>query len=165
MGLKRIARHLLTPPWYLHRVFPKRALAAIERAVAEAESTHNGQIRFAIEASLHPAMLLRGQTARDRAVDVFSHLRVWDTERNNGVLIYLLLADRDVEIVADRGVHKHVGAAEWERICQAMEAQFRAGRFEDGTIAGIRAVGEHLARHYPGAGPKPNELPDAPVIL
>jgi uncharacterized membrane protein len=165
MTLKRIARHMLMPPWFLHRVFPKRTLAAIERAISEAEAAHDGQIRFAIEASLHPAALLRGQTARGRALDVFSHLRVWDTERNNGVLIYLLLADRDVEIVADRGVHKHVGPAEWERICRDMEAQFRAGRFEDGVISGVRAVSEHLVRHYPSAGPKPNELPDAPVVL
>jgi uncharacterized membrane protein len=165
MNLARIARHLLFPPWQLHRLFPRRVLAAIERTVAETEATHEGQIRFAIEASLHPGLLLRGQSARARAVDVFSQLRVWDTGRNNGVLVYLLLADHKVEIIADRGVHKHVGTTEWERICHTMEERFRTGRFEEGVIGGIRAVGEHLARHYPGSGSNPNELPDKPVIL
>ncbi len=109
--------------------------------------------------------LLAGQTARQRAIEVFSQLRVWDTEHNNGVLIYLLLADRDVEIVADRGVHAKLGQATWEAVCQEMEAAFRQGKFEEGVIAGIRSVGAHLARHYPQVGTKTNELPDRPVLI
>jgi uncharacterized membrane protein len=128
-------------------MFPAPLLQAIEQAIREGESMHAGQIRFAVEHSLDLPYLLRGVSARARAVDVFSLLRVWDTEHNNGVLIYLLLADRDVEIVADRGVHARVGAEGWEQICRAMEAAFRRGDFEGGVLGGIRAVSEHLQRH------------------
>ncbi len=149
----------------MRRAFPQRALDAIERAIREAEVRHAGQIRFAVEAALDLPPLLAGQTARGRAIDVFSQLRVWDTEHNNGVLIYLLLADRDVEIVADRGIHARLGAETWEAICREMEAAFRNGQFEAGVLAGIHAVGEHLARHFPPRGEKPNEMPDRPVVL
>ena len=109
--------------------------------------------------------LLHDRSARERAVEVFSHLRVWDTERNNGVLIYLLIADRRVEIVADRGIHRDVGPQGWEAICREMERSFRQGRFEQGVVEGIRAVASHLVRHYPASGANENELPDEPVIL
>ncbi|MFZ5877269.1 MAG: TPM domain-containing protein [Nitrospirota bacterium] len=161
----RLVRHLVSPPWRVRTAFPSRTMRAIERAIRESESTHNGQIRFAVEAALDIGPLLRDQSARERAIDVFSFLRVWDTEHNNGVLVYLLLADRDVEIVADRGIARHVAPEEWERICRDMEAAFRAGRFEDGVLNGIRAVSRHLARHHPGIGGRPNELPDQPVVL
>jgi uncharacterized membrane protein len=138
---------------------------AIEQAIRDSESTHSGQIRFAVEAALDIGPLLRNQSARERAIDVFSFLRVWDTQHNNGVLVYLLLADRDVEIVADRGIARHVASDQWERVCRDMEAAFRAGRFEDGVLNGIRAVSGHLSRHHPGTGTRPNELPDAPVVL
>jgi len=151
--------------WSVDRVFPGRTLAAIERAVKESEATHRGEIRFIVEGALDIAPLLRGQTARDRAIDVFSNLRIWDTGRNNGVLIYLLLADRDVEIVADRGIDAKVGSNEWERICRGMEAAFRKGDFQGGGIGGIREVTRHLAEHFPAAGDDRNELPDKPVIL
>jgi uncharacterized membrane protein len=162
---KRLMRHLLSPPWLVRRAFPAHTMEVIRRAIAENEAHHQGEIRFAVEAALDPAALWRGQSARERAIDAFSHLRVWDTERNNGVLIYLLLADHDVEIVADRAIHQKVGAESWEEICQMMEAAFRAGRFEEGVLDGIRAVGKHLVRHYPSQGEKGNELPDVPVIL
>jgi uncharacterized membrane protein len=96
---------------------------------------------------------------------VFSTLRVWDTEQNNGVLIYLLLADHDVEIVADRGIHARVGSESWEAVCRQMEAAFRQGDFERGVLAGIRAVSEHLRRHYPAQGPQANEVPNRPAVL
>jgi uncharacterized membrane protein YgcG len=153
-GFARRLRHLVTGRGAVRRAFPGHSLRAIEAAIAAAERTHAGQIRFAV-----------GKGARERAVDVFSLLRVWDTAHNNGVLIYLLLADRDVEIVADRGIHARCGAAAWEDICRAMEAHFRAGRFEQGVLEGIEAVGAHLARHFPGAGGAGNELPDRPVLL
>jgi uncharacterized membrane protein len=161
----RALTHLVTTTWSVRRTFPPPLLQAIEQAIREGESTHAGQIRFAVEHALDLPDLLRGVSARARAVDVFSLLRVWDTEHNNGVLIYLLLADRDVEIVADRGVHARVGAEGWEQICHAMEAAFRRGDFEGGVLGGIRAVSEHLQRHYPGSGRARNELPDQPTIL
>jgi uncharacterized membrane protein len=140
-------------------------MRAIEEAIRASEATHHGQIRFAVEAALDVLPLLRNQSARGRAIDVFSLLRVWDTADNNGVLIYLLLADRDVEIVADRGIVSHVGQDQWERICRGMEHAFREGRFEEGVLEGIRAVSAHLARYYPGQDKRRNELPDSPVVL
>lgn len=165
MNIKRILKHLSIGQSTLRRAFPRDALNNIERAIAEAEQTHAGQIRFAVEHALDLSPLLRGQTARDRAIEVFSNLHVWDTEHNNGVLIYLLLADRDVEIVADRGVHGKLGQAVWEQVCQDMEAAFRRGNFEQGVIAGVRGVGAHLAQHYPQVGDKINELSDQPVVI
>jgi len=165
MAVRRVLRHLLMPDWRARSCFPPAVLARIEAAIAEAERGHGGELRFAVEAALDLAPLLRGMSARERALEVFSQLRVWDTEANNGVLIYLLLADHDVEIVADRDVDRRVGRAEWERICREMEACFRDGRFEDGAITGIRAVGALLARHYPGDHGDRNELPDSPAML
>lgn len=165
MGMKRITRHLMATQWSVGRAFPAASLAAIDKAIHASEATHGGEIRFAVEGALHTEPLLRGQTARERAIDVFSQLRIWDTERNNGVLIYLLLADRDVEIVADRGIHEKVGAQEWERICRKMEAAFRQADFEGGVVGGIREVTLHLAEHFPPDGDDRNELPDKPVVL
>jgi uncharacterized membrane protein len=164
MDIARIVRHLFTTMWGARRAFPRRSMDAIERAIRDSESRHAGQIRFAVEHSLDLPELLRGVTARQRAIDAFSRLRVWDTEHNCGVLIYLLLADRDVEIIADRGIHLKVGEG-WESICRSMEAAFRAGEFEAGVLNGVRAVGDHLAAHFPRAGGGPNELPDRPVVL
>jgi uncharacterized membrane protein YgcG len=164
MRFGRILRNLFTPAWSVRRRFPAATLRQIERAIGESEQLHAGQIRFVVEHSLDLLDLLRGLTARERAIDVFSHLRVWDTEHNNGVLIYLLLADRDVEIIADRGIHGRAGAA-WEPICRQMEAAFRKGEFATGTLLGIRAVGEQLAAHFPRQPGAPNELPDRPLVL
>src|SRR3990172_10899298 len=165
MNLKRIMQHLSSGRAAVRRVSSQRALDAIERTIRETETRHDGQIRFAVEAALDLSPLLAGQAARERAVEVFSQLRVWDTEHNNGVLIYLLMADRDVEIVADRGINARLGKEVWEEICRGMEAAFRDGRFEQGVLEGIRSVGQHLARHYPHAGVKPNELADRPVLM
>lgn len=138
-------------------------MQAVTAAIRASESTHAGQIRVAVEGALDLFPLLAGQRGRDRGIELFSRLGIWDTEHNNGVLIYLLLADRDVEIVADRGIHARVGAAGWEAICRAMEAEFRAGRFEQGLLGGIEAVSAELRRHFPGQGG--GELPDRPVVL
>jgi uncharacterized membrane protein YgcG len=165
MGIKRIGKHLIEHRWRVRRIFPPSVLAAIERTIKAAEATHSGQVRFVVEGALDGAPLFRGQSARERALDVFSHLRIWDTAHNNGVLIYLLLADRDVEIVADRGIDAKVGTANWKKICKAMEADFRAGDFEGGVIRGIEAVSKQLAVHFPSQGGGNNELPDAPVVI
>ncbi|MGQ0686059.1 TPM domain-containing protein [Bradyrhizobium sp.] len=165
MGIARIGRHLVHHRWKQRRLFPPKALARIERAIEAGEATHSGQVRFVVEGALDGAPLFRDQPARERALDIFSQLRVWDTEHNNGVLIYLLLADRDVEIVADRGIDARVGTAGWEKICTAMEKDFRAGLFEHGVIEGIQEVSQLLAQHFPKGPGGSNELPDAPVVL
>lgn len=163
--LGRFLRHLLQPAWRLRRLFPAAALARIGEAVTRSETGHGGEIRFVVEAALDFLSLWRGVSARERAVQVFSELRVWDTEANNGVLIYLLLADRDVEIVADRGISARVPAAEWEAICREMEEYYRRGAFEAGALAGIARVDALLRRFYPQTGAGANELADAPAVL
>lgn len=165
MSIKRIARHLVQHHWRAKQIFPQAVLERIEQAIKRGEAIHSGQVRFVVEGALDGAPLFRNQPARERALDVFSLLRIWDTAHNNGVLIYLLLADRDVEIVADRGIDSKVGAEGWETICRAMESEFRSGRFERGVIGGIEAVSRELARHFPPQGPPSNELPDAPVVM
>jgi uncharacterized membrane protein YgcG len=165
MSIKRIGKHLIEHQWRVRRVFPKETLDLIEQAIKAGEATHAGQVRFAVEGALDGMPLFKGQSARDRALDMFSHLRIWDTVHNNGVLIYLLLADRDVEIVADRGIDAHVGAAGWQKICAAMEADFRNGNFSGGVIKGIGAVSQQLAVYFPKQGAGPNELPDKPVVI
>ena len=137
----------------------------IEQTIKAGEATHSGQVRFAVEGALDGRPLLKDQSARERALDIFSNLRIWDTAHNNGVLIYLLLADRKVEIVADRGIDAKVGTAGWEKICRSMETDFKAGNFCGGVIKGIQAVSQQLAAHFPRHGNGPNELPDAPVVL
>ena len=165
MDWKRLARHLWIGKPERDRIFPKASLERITAAIAAAEIKHHGEIRFAVQSSLHASEVLRGVGARQKAIEAFAHLGVWDTEANNGVLIYLLLADRDVEIVADRGVHAKVGDKGWEAICGKMEAEFRAGRFEAGVLDGIAEVGRHLETHFPRRGDDVNELPDEPVML
>ena len=165
MGIRRIGRHLLEHRWRVRRIFPSDVLAAIEQAIKAGEATHSGQVRFVVEGALDGAPLFRNQSARERALDIFSHLRIWDTAHNNGVLIYLLLADRNVEIIADRGIDAKVSAAGWEKICKAMETDFRAGNFAGGVIKGIEAVSRQLAAHFPKHGAGRNELPDAPVVM
>lgn len=165
MQLKRILAHLSGGRYRVRRALPADSLSRIEAGIREAEAGHSGEIRFAVEAALPWAELAREQSARERAIDIFSKLRVWDTEHNNGVLIYLLLADRDVEIIADRGVNARVAQEEWEKICREMEIHFRRGDFEAGLLAGISAVAAHLRKHYPKGVEDSNEIPDRPVIL
>ena len=165
MELARIARHLIAMPGAVRRAFPPAAMAAIEQAVARSETQHRGEVRFAVEAALDVSGLIAGQSARARAIEVFSQLGVWDTDDNNGVLIYLLLADRDVEIVADRGINAVVGAQEWEAICRAMEAALRRREFEPAVLGAIEAVTRLLARHFPPRAGDRNELANRPVTV
>jgi uncharacterized membrane protein len=165
MGIRRIGKHLLEHNWRAKRIFPPDALATIEQAIKAGEATHSGQVRFVVEGALDGKPLFRDQPARERALDLFSQLRIWDTAHNNGVLIYLLLADRQVEIIADRGIDAKVGRAGWEKICKAMESDFKVGNFAVGVIRGIEAVSKQLAAHFPKHGGGKNELPDAPVVM
>ena len=149
----------------MRRIFPPEVLTTIERAIKTGEGTHSGQVRFVVEGALDGKPLFRNQPARERALDIFSQLRIWDTAHNNGVLIYLLLADRKVEIIADRGIDAKVGREGWEKICRAMETDFRTGNFAGGVVRGIGAVSQQLAAHFPKHGGGKNELPDAPVVM
>lgn len=163
---RRLWRHLFVGHNAARRCFPPPVLERIQAAIRDCESYHAGEIRFVVEPALHPAAVWREVSPRARALDLFARLGVWDTEHNNGVLIYLLIADRAVEIVADRGVAGgKVPQAEWEQVCRLMEAHFREGRFEAGAIAGVQAVADVLARYPPGAPSVGNELPDAPLLL
>lgn len=163
--ISRWLKHLFMPPWAWRSVFPQRTLDAIERAIHESETHHHGEIRFAIETSLAPLRVWRGIHGRDRAIEVFADLRVWDTEHNSGVLIYVLLADHDIEIVADRGIARRVSQAQWDAIAQTMEAAFRQGEFERGSLEVIAQAGALLSQHFPPQGDNPNELQNRPVII
>jgi uncharacterized membrane protein YgcG len=165
MSLTRALRHAFAPPWRVRRAFPAAALANIEAAVAASEQRHRGEIRFALEGALEFLPVCRGLTARMRALEVFSSLRVWDTEENTGVLVYLLLAERNIEIVADRGIAKHIAQAQWDAICRGIESAFAAGRYEAGVIEGIGAISELLARHFPAGAANIDELPNRPSVL
>jgi len=169
MRFGRMIRHITATHWRTRMLFPSAALDAVQQAIARVEQSHNGELRFAIETSLTPLHIWHGIAPHDRALEVFGYLRVWDTEGNNGVLIYVQLADRHVEIVADRGFRGKVSDAEWQAVCRLMEEHFRAGRFQIGSIAGVEAIGNLLARHFP-AQPNPsaqsqNQLPDRPALL
>ena len=160
----RALRHLFAGP--AHALFPEETLQRIAAAIAAGETTHRGQVCFAVEPALPVALALAGHDARRRAEDAFSRLRVWDTDANNGVLVYLLLADHRIEIVADRGVAALIDPAQGRAICALMEQRLRAGEAEAAAIAGVTAVSALLAEHFPrtDAGGR-NELPDLPQIL
>jgi uncharacterized membrane protein len=152
-------------PLQSRRAFPPQTLDAIEREVRACETRHSGEVCFVVEAELTTGQLWRELTSRDRAREVFAAEGVWNTEQNNGVLIYVLLADRKVEVVADRGIDARVTRAEWDAICRLMEEHFRARRFEEGAIAGVRAVAELLAREFPPRQGDRTELGDRPVVM
>lgn len=161
----RIWQHLISPPWIVKRYFTEQSLLVIEQAIAESERKHGGEIRFAVESSLTFHEIWSKKSAKKRAIEVFSDLHIWDTEQNNGVLIYFLLADRDFEIVVDRGIHQHVSDSHWQAICQRMEALFRQKQFEVGVLLGIEEISRVLQQYYPVQPRNLNELSNKPVIL
>lgn len=169
MKLARILRHLIAPHWLVRRAFSAATLAAIEAAVAAAERRHAGELRFVVEADLPLSALWHEVSARERAIEVFSRLRVWDTEHNSGVLIYVQLIDRRVEIVADRGINAQVEQTQWNAICRSMEAMFRDGDYARGALQAVERIGQLLADKFPapteGHGIAANELPDRPLLL
>jgi hypothetical protein len=164
-NVNRFLSNLTTTSFALRRAFPDPVLDAIEAAIRDAENRHGGEIQFAIECSLDCWKLVRGITARDESIQAFSELQVWDTERNSGVLIYVLLAERDIEIVADRGYAGHISEADWREICVLMENAFASGDFLDGSVAGVKAVSELIAQHMPRDPDDVDERPNRPVIL
>jgi uncharacterized membrane protein len=166
MDLRRFWHHILMSPLKARRAFPGSAMDNIAREVTAGERGHRGEVRLVVEAELTTAQLWADLRARERAIELFSQLRLWDTEDNTGILIYVLLADRKVEIVADRGIARKVGQPEWDAICASMGAAFARGDFERGAIVGVQAASLLLDRHFPaGGGENPNELPDKPLLI
>jgi hypothetical protein len=165
MGFKRILKHLFTPDWTVRRAFSPTVMRAIEAAVGASERLHQGELRFAVEAGLDLPLLWRGITPRQRAVELFAQLRVWDTAHNSGVLIYVNWVDHAVEVVADRGIDSRVESSAWSQICRSLEQAYRRGEFEAGTLAAIAEISRLLAQHFPALPHNANELPDRPVIL
>jgi uncharacterized membrane protein len=165
MSLGRALRHLFASRWRTRRRFTDEVDAAIEQAIRAAETRTSGEIRFVIETGLDPAAALRGLPPRERAHEIFARFRVWDTELRNGVLIYVLVADRDVEIVADRGAAAVIHPAGWEQAAKSMEDHFRADRFREGAIAGVEAVAKLLEQQFPARGVNRDELPNQPSLL
>ena len=163
MTLRRMFRHLVMPAWSVRRAFDAATLQAIEQAISDTERSHGGEIRFAVEASASPIDLMRGITPRHQAMEAFARLGVWDTEANNGVLIYVAWADRDVEIVADRGFNGLVSVQEWAEVCHRMEQSFARGSPRQAVVDGIRAAGVLIARHFPATDR--DELPNRPALL
>ncbi len=165
VNIKRWFRHAFMPPWRWRVLFPKVVLANIEKAVKHSEHQHGGELRFAVENTLALGKVWCGVSARQRALEVFSDLRVWDTEENSGVLIYLLLADREVHIVADRGITKRVAQAEWDAIAEIMQQAFKRGDFLRGSLHGIERITMLLATHFPSGEDDRNELSNKPVMI
>ena len=164
--LLRILKHRWLDETDTRRALGPGALARIEARVAASEKRHSGEIRICVEAGLPLSYLWRNATPRERAITMFGKLRVWDTEHNSGVLIYLLLAEHAIEIVADRGLNRHVSEAQWRELLQGMAAQFKAGHFEEGLAATVDAVSALLNRHFAVDAdlPNPNELPNRPHL-
>lgn len=165
MKFARLMRHIFTTRWSTRAHFPRPVRDAIEKAIGECEHRHGGEIRFVVETAFDVPELWRDLAPRTRALQIFGQFGVWDTAHNNGVLIYVLIADHDVEIIADRGIAQHISAAEWATVCRQMEAHYQAGRFREGSIAGVEGVGALLGRHFPGRRHSDNELPNQPVLL
>ena len=165
MTIRRILKHLGLSRWQVRRCFDRKTLNAIEAAVGAAERNHRGELRFVVEGLLPLRHLLHNVSARQRAVELFSQLRVWDTAENSGVLIYVQLADRRVEILADRGIAARVTQTAWDAICRDMETAFKNGDYRGGALDAIGKAGRLLSEHFPAAGAHPNELPDRPLVL
>jgi uncharacterized membrane protein len=163
--LKRLVKHLFIWPGIVKQYFPKESMQRIENAIAASEKSHFGEICFVVESNLHAFDVVRKVSAKKRAIKVFSEFHVWDTAQNNGVLIYLLLADHDFEVVADRGIHHHVGNEGWEQISREMEKHFKRGDFELGVLHGIAKITEHLDRHFSSDSENTNELSNAPIVI
>ena len=161
----RFLKHLLIPHWWAVRAFSSDVLRQIESAIKASERKHDGELRFAVEGGIKLWLLLNGRTPRARAIEIFSQLKVWDTEHNSGVLIYVQLVDRRIEIVADRGISARVEPSRWQDICRQMEQSFRKGAYAEGALQAIEAITALLAKHFPPRGGNPNELPDKPVVL
>ena len=167
MDLSRTLRHLTTTHRATERRFPEDLLRRLQAAITAGEATHRGEVRLIVEASMPLRKVRRGLTTRQRALDLFGTVRVWDTEENNGVLLYVNVADRRVEVIADRAAARAIGDAHWESVCSRVGEAFRAARYEDGVRDAVESIRAALAIAFPPAldGTHRNELGDAPIVL
>jgi uncharacterized membrane protein len=163
--LGRALRHWRTTAAAGRRAFPPESLAAIGGAISEGERTHRGELRLIVEASMPFDAIWAGVSNRQRALALFAEHGVWDTEDNCGVLIYVNLAERKVDIVADRNVNRKIDAPTWQAVCRTMTDGFARGQFHDSTMAAVAQVNELLRQHFPADGARANELPDAPIMM
>jgi uncharacterized membrane protein len=161
----RLWRHWRTRPWDAHRAFPPATLAAIEAAIGDGEKTHRAQLRLIVEVALGLGAVWRGVSNRERALALFAQYGIWDTEENCGVLIYVNLAERQVDIVTDRHIGRKVDAATWDAVCLSMTAGYARGQFHDSSLAAVARVNALLHQHFPADGARNNELPDQPIML
>ncbi|MDE2395082.1 MAG: TPM domain-containing protein [Burkholderiales bacterium] len=166
MRIARLLRHRWFDESDSHRAIDRAAAARLTEHIAAGERRHRGEIRVCVEASLPLSALWRDHSARARALAMFGELRVWDTEGNNGVLIYVLLAERAIEIVADRAVARFVPADHWHALIGRMKAEFAQHRYEAGISLAIDAVADLLEQHFPLAPgeARANELPNRPLL-
>jgi uncharacterized membrane protein len=166
--MKRISRaikHGCTSSAAGRRAFPEATLKAIQAAIAEGETRHRAEVRMIVEPALGVQAVLQGVSARERARELFSDYRIWDTEENCGVLVYVNLADHQVEIVADRGIGRLVQPAEWQAVCDTLTSGLRRGAFRDSTIAALAQLNGLLHQKLPATGDRVNQLSDKPIVL
>jgi uncharacterized membrane protein len=163
--LQRTLRHAKSGTGAARRAFPPDTLRAIAQAITTGEQTHRGEVRLIVERAMPLDAAWGGMSVRQRALALFADYGMWDTEENCGVLLYVNLAERKVEVVADRGIDRKIDAATWRAVCDTLTAGYARGEFHDSTLAAIGQVNALLHEHFPSTGPRPNELPDDPVIL
>ena len=165
VNCSRLKKHLFTTSAAGHETFPRLTLKAIEAVITDGERRHRAEVRLIIEHALPWKEILRDTSARQRAMDLFARYRVWDTEENCGVLVYINLADRKVEIVADRAVARLIVQEEWDAVCRTMTEGFAREAFRDSTAAAIEQLNTLLQEHYPARGAHPNQLANHPILL
>jgi uncharacterized membrane protein len=163
--LSRALRHWKTSAAAGRRAFPQATLAEIGRAITAGEQSHRGELRLIVEASMPFEAIWAGVSNRQRALALFAEHGVWDTEDNCGVLVYINLAERAVDIVADRNIDRKIGAATWQTVCRTMTDGFAREQFRDSTIAAVAQVNALLHEHFPSSGARANELPDNPILM
>ena len=161
----RALKHLRGTPATARQAFPAAALKAIEAAIADGEAIHRAEVRLIVEAALTPGMAYQGVTNRERARELFAQYGVWDTEDNCGVLIYIILAEHQVDIVADRHVGRRITPEQWQAICRTMTAGFAQGNYHDSTVQALGELNSLLQHHFPATGERSNQLPNEPILL
>lgn len=164
-NFSRLLKHLLITKASGRRAFGGDTLKAIQAAIARGEALHRAQVRLIIEPSLPLFDVLQGLSSRQRARELFARYRIWDTEDNCGVLVYVNLADRKVEIISDRAVGRVLKAADWQAVCKTMTQGFAHGRYHDSTLAALQQLNDLLQQHFPSRGDNNNELSNKPLII